>query len=450
KGSLEDKFEGFGAEPTSGLWDSIYDSMDGNQGSLQAVFDGHGAEPTVGLWASIETKLEERDRRRIIFWWWTGGVAAVLIVGLGLNFSGILNGDAEIISEDKSEINSNSVDNNDVPLINNEDDQSSQADVIAEDKSNLHEIVRENNIVDENEIRDPPKAESSRDELDEHHETVHEENNEIESAPLDLEKQIIQADNKLISSLALTAIEPIYMYYSANPVELTPLKDRFGKWEMGIEYDYWAHIPDPFVTKEASASPSASLLDQTESFNGISANAVPNEFYNNEPVVEGFVIKPLNLNYTVQYNFSRRWAICSGLNYSRHFYQSNYSSGLIESTKSAVNSIGIPLGVKWSFFHRPKVDIFTRLSHTAEVPFTEKRREIYYVSDYNTREVNLTKGLLLSGQLDLGMRFKLTDRMGLNTSIGGRYYYHQRANNTAPLQQENLWIGGKIGLSWKL
>ena len=57
-----------------------------NKGSLHNKFEGFGAQPSAKLWDSIASNLDQKKKRRVKFWWWFGsGLFAVTVLLIGLN-----------------------------------------------------------------------------------------------------------------------------------------------------------------------------------------------------------------------------------------------------------------------------------------------------------------------------------------------------------------------------
>ena len=58
-----------------------------NKGSLHNKFEGFGAQPSKNLWDSIASNLDQKKKRRaIIFWWLGSGFAAGIVVLFGVKF----------------------------------------------------------------------------------------------------------------------------------------------------------------------------------------------------------------------------------------------------------------------------------------------------------------------------------------------------------------------------
>lgn len=460
-GSLKDKFAGFGAEPSEGLFDAIYHSTEASAGSLSEKFEGFGAAPSAGLWESILARLEGKRRRRIIIWWWTGGVAALFLFGLTIN--GMINADevkqrysertAPIYSfplTDEVSEESNHEGSWNTGIANSADEKLFEEFPIDANKDRFNKTGRE----DQNhpsEIRPKEKLVVVNQKVNDEKES------DVKEIPENDHSHAVGDDQKSVDILNLPLSDLAFI--PVNPevlsINLDPLKVKKSGWEFGIEYDYWTAIRDPFVPKkeDLAALPVSSLTDSEENFVPITNTDISlaeSANYNNEPATIGSIQKPLNLNLTARYHFNPRVSIHSGLNYSRHFFRTAYNSNQLQYTTSAINSIGVPIGFKWNFFHRPAFDIYTDVQQLFELPFSERTEEVNFLGESNKVQGGFASGLLLSAQTGLGFRYGLTEKISVNMSANLRYYYLQRVNGTAPLHQENMWLGARIGISWRL
>ncbi|MCG8577607.1 MAG: PorT family protein [Flavobacteriales bacterium] len=486
KGSLKDKFDGFGAEPNAALWDSIANSIDQPKGSLTEKFDGFGAEPSAGLWDSISGELDGRKKRRGIIWWWTAGLAALILLGFVSYKADWFTTSQPVIGEEKHQ----SIQEKETAEEGNDPKQNSQlqagvsndsegetiVDVSMTDsqQSSLSDFNSDGGRVektDEQSTRLTQKTESGSTTKNggqtnevEGEEMVNEENSNPESTPEnnfennDLTQQTgVGEQQQNREDISPTDPPPVLKLDNNSTAELAsvPLnfEKRKPKWELSAGYTYLntldKKVKGGTVINSSTAAPPPT---DNEDFSPIDpslglAEQMPT--YNSQQAVAGNAERPLNFELLLHRNTNKGAAFFTGLTYSRQYYQSFYNSYSLYSTQSIVTTVGIPLGMKVYLADRPRWGLYTDFSLLSEIPVWEKRTE--YETSFNLLEKNQSKvrGIMLSSQLGIGAEYKFNQRFGLRTTVMGRYYYLQLIKNTPPLQKRDLWLGANVSLYWR-
>lgn len=390
-------------------------------GSLNERFEGFGAAPSDALWGQIADALDDKKKRRGIIWWWAGGAMAAGLAAL-ISFSlyqYASNGQIEesaIVAIDKL-------------------DQQNQIEAVQEDLTTDVVIIEEgifNKDLIENKKQaedivqtDKPKQKLKIELGSEHLPIV--KNDEQMGKISDIE---IAHNVTILEKSEISLLETKVLTYPAlECMDITRMSiDK--PWEVGFTVDYWSDLNTQDYENDLGTTNmnEFALID-------ISASSI----------AEGTVSKNINVSGFLGKYLSSRWAWRTGLEYSQTKYFANYNSN---SATTKVSSLSIPLGAKFDVVKRPKLKFRIGGSVVNEFPITEKV-EADYTTYYESNSL-FKMGYMAACQMDLTLDIKIGKNLFLSAAPTYRYYFIQEFKSQESLLRRDHWIGGKIGLTWIL
>ncbi len=428
-------------------------------GSLQGRFEDFGALPSNALWGKIEDRIQEKRNRRGLFFWWTSGIAAVLLLSFGIYYfsnSAVENTTIENIVDESgqpvSPENSNPIVADNSELTNDSQEENS-SDNSAEEALEDDTEEKVNNgpynavkwpatdpVVEENNLTDLEKSV----EMDEYvvAETLRSltTREKIELLPQ--------------STLATLLILPLEIASDVPPTTIDRPVKQLKKWELGLDYAFFGPASKGTSTADLNTGPIATANDFGQETIPVGfASVQMNETYAPAQVTSATALRPLNASFSLRRHFGRRWSGSIAGVFSNQRYRTNYSPGSLELTKSSVLSAGFAAGIRMNLNpNGKKWKWFTGIGHQMDIPFHEKRIETYNVA-LAASEAKFGKkvfGLQNCATAEIGLRRNLSDRLSLQMSWNGRWYYYQRMNDTAPLSNRSIWLGGTAGIFWSI
>lgn len=424
-----------------------------NSGSLKDRFEGYGAAPSEGLWDRIEDSLDEKKKRRGIIWWWFGGIAAVLVLAFGMYKLGYKDG-AEIsqnsevkieTSEDQNELsNKNSVERN-------EEYQIVAIDTTIENDSS-EEIDPESIQKDQNVEMLVVKEEKNESKLEGDELNLQIIETHIENSPLfdrEIEKIRLLPPSK-IPFVAIDRVEPVF-----NPEDfvLDPIQ-KPERLPIYFGFAVTSRRPISYSMAKLEATPT-SMTDFAST--GLGGNTVTNSgntqvgaLYNApEPIVESWVSRTVGLNFYAGKYLSKRFAVQTGLDINYWRFTTQYDAQNIQYARTSLFTLGIPAKVKLDLINKERFHLYSAGGLIVEIPVVERIKTSYYndVFDY---ENHLNFGLMGALEFDLGAEFRLKEKLFLNVNPGFRWYFMQRIDATHPLARKNNWFCASLGLRWEI
>ena len=233
---------------------------------------------------------------------------------------------------------------------------------------------------------------------------------------------------------------------------LKPKEEINKPWETGFEISYWEDLgrvsfglADAMPVQSTDMAPgNYNVIDQSSDF-GL-------ENYTSAPILqEAWVHKNLNLSGFVGKYFSKRWAWRVGLDFSRSSYFSDYlNANPIESATTSITSIGIPISLKLDVIQRDRFNFRTGFAFVNEVPIFESVKADYGVAALAESVKQFNVGYMGALKFDLTTEFRIGPRAYLALSPSYKYYFTQRIGSQNLLIRKDHWLGGSIGLTWKL
>ncbi len=139
---------------------------------------------------------------------------------------------------------------------------------------------------------------------------------------------------------------------------------------------------------------------------------------------------PLTFGLSAKVNFTKRWAVGAGVNWTmlRRTFNGRYvkvENGVSKSSDTEVQHslqyIGIPVNAFYNIIESPRIKFYTYAGGTVEKGISN----VYRVQDIkNVPSVrNSVKGVQLSAGAGLGVEFIVVDWLGIYINPGVRYYF---------------------------
>lgn len=139
---------------------------------------------------------------------------------------------------------------------------------------------------------------------------------------------------------------------------------------------------------------------------------------------------PLTFGLSAKVNFTKRWAVGAGVNWTmlRRTFNGRYvkvENGVSKSADTEVQHtlqyIGIPVNAFYNIIESPRIKFYTYAGGTVEKGISN----VYRVQDIkNVPSVrNSVKGVQLSAGAGLGVEFIVVDWLGIYINPGVRYYF---------------------------
>lgn len=422
------------------------------KGSLQAKFQGFGAAPSDALWGSISDSLDEKKKRRGFIWWWVAGSSAAIIITV-LSVFNMNNNPAEtnspiVITEEN--INEKNVD-----LTSDEEEQIVE---IENNKIKIEEVGNEktemhvsNNSTDNSNVIEDAYSESKKDDKEIiKEEKIKKQDELIVEDNLENKRIIPELSNRVEIQLMKTSITENLVYNPTRPSfpenEIIPKPKIKMPWEFGFALAYWNDLGE----FNNGAQESFALADQTSGTTINQSGLDLNSVYNSSaPLLNGgWVRKNVNLNLFIGKYMSNRWAWRIGLVYSRTSYYSLYNQVELIDARTNITSIGIPVSMKFDMIKKDKFRLNTQLGVLNEFPFYEGSTTNYGPSQLKENTFNIS--YMGAVQLNVGAEFKISNNLFLGINPGFKYYFTQQFSAKNLLIKKNNWIGGSIGLTWEL
>lgn len=442
---------------------------DKHRGSLGSKFEGFGAAPSAGLWDSIADSLDGKKKRRGIIWWWTGsGMAAVGLIsilvfnwngttnqlgndqtnplaskekardwGLAVNHSTDLNasGVQDVLAEEQAEI---PVDNHKNALAN-AGNQTGSGDEIAvengqginENKTEADEIINRADVMKDHENEE---------------ELVLEEKEQNQPEISDDPMNLLPINSP--SLLDLLGNRPLLA-----KIESTP--NRTSNWEIGLGLSSWRAsrtvVNAPINMNET--------FDETDTSDGGTISISAENVEAND--VGTVISRPIGFKFHAAYQYSSRFRLTTGLlleqtRYKRKGDLTDSGQAFAEAdvlynyhpNSVRVSSIGVPIGIEYDFLKKRRFRMGAGVGLINEIPVMESYLPTYDVNFVGKKGYvrNGIIGYNLASELNLNVSYYLTERWRIQGNYGARLYLVERSNSELSLPRRNLFLGGSLNL----
>ncbi|MEX1000692.1 MAG: outer membrane beta-barrel protein [Crocinitomicaceae bacterium] len=440
-----------------------------HKGSLTDKFEGFGAAPSDELWGKIDAGLEEKKKRRGIIWWWMGSGMAAIIAISALGYHFYPQNEAGTVVENTEEQQAEEIiktESTDHPgTEQTEDVQKDKNTVMADVAVNSDNTTKNTAPITENEVKPDPFPEENNTASDKNNkplivkgseQAVSKDKSEEDVTEEDLpEKPVKESDKpalisgeigqiplKNISKLPLQPAQPKW-------IKIEPFKKKLP-WEFGVSYTFYTPLPWSWPSKSelVPTSPYSTAVEQEQTISS-SYDFTQDSYGSSPPLVESSVNKNFNLHAFVGKYFKPRWAWRSGLHFSRSVYRSYYDGFVVEYANTTINSLSIPLSLRADVVQREKFRLTSHLGIFNEFSVLEKS-ENYFTDGTKSSFGKWVAGYALGTEAGLDAVFRITDRLNLQFGTSYRIYLLQNVKAQNALVFKRHWFGASLGVVWRM
>jgi opacity protein-like surface antigen len=165
---------------------------------------------------------------------------------------------------------------------------------------------------------------------------------------------------------------------------------------------------------------------------------------------------PLSFGAGVKFDFTPRWSLGVGLNYTlltSKFY-GNYTKvgedGAIEAShqsniRNSQHYLGIPVNAYYNIINQERLNFYAYAGGTVEKCIADR----YQVLSTSIVHNEKAKGVQLSANIGIGVEFMLGNHLGLYIDPSLRYYFNCRQPKSIRTAQP-LMLGFEMGLRVKI
>lgn len=439
-------------------------------GSLKEKFGHFGAAPTEQLWDSISSSLDQKEKkRRGIFWWWFAGVAASGLLLFGIYYLGYQVGKNE---NNIAEENSNAVEISNANSSKSNDEVEMKVDANGElnndgnvQSTASHAVIgNTDNAVSDFEKNSTTKSDESQNNRDNHLDGMTSSTEDDIEIPSDdhlnetrhaLETADPIKDNSIVNSTEkMTRLD----YPQIHKIEL-PHVDNFNapflaesvndfgnnKWEIGFSIETLTSLsPDEeplYFDAGNGFTADFSSLENTIQGTGILSSQSPSS---------GTISRPLSIDFSIARTFGKRWSLQSGLGVNWVKSTTFYDYLSPSQVNASFFSLSVPLVAEFDFVKRKRFEFSAGLGIVNEIPLYLRSASIYPVLEFKTVSKSFISGYMSSGLLNLGVSYRITEKMKIGLHPNLRHYFFQSMKSDFPVVEKKTWVGANIGLVWEI
>lgn len=434
-------------------------------GSLKEKFGNFGAAPTEQLWDSISSSLDQKEKkRRGIFWWWFAGIAASGLLLFGIYYLGYQAGKSE---KNIAEENGNSVERSDATAIES--------------------LPSGNMTIATNEEHQNKSNVSSTGSLPEVQMTA--------ATKTDLKNGSDVSSTGPIPSVGMTGITNNDLKNGSNlsskvsrpPIEMTVSKNNnlllSNKEKMArLDYPKIHKIESPHDDNfEASFTSPNEILSASNKWEiGFTVgtqmspspkeepiyfdlgNGITADFSSMENTIQGTgllsslspssgtISRPLSIDFSIARTFGKRWSLQSGLGINWTKSTTFYDSFLPSQVNASFFSLSVPLVAEFDFVKRKRFEFSAGAGIVNEIPFYSRSASLYPVLESTAVSKSFIRGYMCSGLFNLGVSYRLTEKMNIGLHPNVRHYFFQSMKSDFPVVEKKTWFGANIGLVWEI
>jgi hypothetical protein len=409
-------------------------------GSLKEKFGNFGAAPTEQLWNSISSSLDQKEKkRRGIFWWWFAGIAASGLLLFGIYYLGYQAGKSEI---NLAEENSVSVENSNLNSTGSRplDELTSVTNGDLEKRSDVNSIGTlpsiETTVVTNDEHQNKSNV-TSTGSLPAVEMTVANEHNLVLTSP----EKMTRLEYPKIHKITLPHDDNFDASYT-SPDEML---SATNKWEIGFSVGTQMSLSpkeeELYVDLGNGILPDFSSMENTIQGTGLLSSQSPSS---------GSISRPLSIDFSIARTFGKRWSLQSGLgiNWTKSTTFYDYISP--SQIDASFFSLSAPLVAEFDFVKRKRLEFSTGVGIVNEIPFYSRSASLYPLLETNSVSKSFISGYMCSGLVNLGVSYKLTEKMKIGLHPNVRHYFFQSMKSDFPVLEKKTWIGANIGLVWEI
>ncbi len=434
-------------------------------GSLKEKFGNFGAAPTEQLWNSISSSLDQKEKkRRGIFWWWFAGIAASGLLLFGIYYLGYHVGKSEknITAEnnkaiEKSDVNSEeSLTSGEMTRITNEDlgitpDVNSTGTLLSgEMPVATNDVPKiESNVSSTGSLPKVEMTGSKDDELERRSDASSAVSLPAVEMTVANEHHLVLTSTEKMTRLDYPKIHTITLphddNFEASFTSPNEILSASNKWEIGFT-----------VGTQMSPSPKEEPI-YFDLGNGITA-----DFSSMENTIQGTgllsslspssgtISRPLSIDFSIARTFGKRWSLQSGLGINWTKSTTFYDSFLPSQVNASFFSLSVPLVAEFDFVKRKRFEFSAGAGIVNEIPFYSRSASLYPVLESTAVSKSFIRGYMCSGLFNLGVSYRLTEKMNIGLHPNVRHYFFQSMKSDFPVVEKKTWFGANIGLVWEI
>lgn len=182
------------------------------------------------------------------------------------------------------------------------------------------------------------------------------------------------------------------------------------------------------------------------------------DFAEDERIYESantFYLIPIIAGVGLRINFTKRWSLGVGLNYTylKRRFEGSYDYGGTENyiCKDITNDqhyVGIPVNAFYNITTGGKIKFYVYAGGTVEKCVSNSYSFKYY--DYNKVLKQSVGGLQASVNAGLGLQFCITDHFGIYLDPSFRYYFRNYLQPKSLRTTQPFQINAELGVRWDL
>jgi hypothetical protein len=426
---------------------------DEQRGALGDRFESFGAEPSSGLWDSIANSLDQKKKRKGIIWWWIGsGIAAI-----GIIFILLINPTQTNVDGLRAGARLKANHENEKP--NTTANETTLSKKLASSKLMDRDLVidenNRSNLSKNKEVDSKLTPKKQPDDLSPNP-PVKKEIALINEVAIDKQKV------EKVSKLPLADVEELFVAKANQNLMIGDVPElNQQKWELGFGVNSWMVSNRLLSAVNEQNNFSELIVDSGAGTAGFTIEA--SDLY-------AKANRPLGFNFYAGYRVRPNLRITSGLNYET----TNYSIRTIENEvydagafqvyneltadqnkyyrPTKITSISLPIGLDWDFFGTRRMRFGTGLSILNEFPIMEQSLSVSGLSfDGGTTPTKARiSGYHFGTGLNLIATYFLTERCRVQLNPGVRGYWFQKTNASDLIPHRRLWYGGSVNLIWNI
>lgn len=187
---------------------------------------------------------------------------------------------------------------------------------------------------------------------------------------------------------------------------------------------------------------------------GLLAASEQSPLYDRDYPVEKQYRLPITIGLSGSYNFTKRWGFTSGITYTRlsSFYAYK-SDDYCYKSEQILQNIGIACNVNYNLWYYKRFSLYAAAGGLVEKNISGKLYIEESIDNKLVTNINdsfIIKQLQWAVSASAGLKYKLTERIGLYFEPGVTYYFDNSADTDTYYMDNPLNFCLKIGLSFSL
>jgi len=400
-----------------------------NKGSLQHKFDNFGANASPSVWNSIASTLDVNKRKKaLVIWWTTTGIAACLLTIFGLQFMTPYTTKNLIKNKQPQQQKQNVI----IAPTNKIIDTTNLTQI----KNNHHQSMIENNNKTENKSKNKeqllkPKPKSTKNTRVNQPHLSKKENLEQsvknKNLALNESKDILKLKRKFDVDLTQNQINS---ELALQIIDYTPKQE--SKWEFGTK-----------IQSQIGFSNAEQYASETN--NTINAFDAPSNAFVQSTPLNIKTNRPLTLRFELKRNNKKRINFKTGIDAGWVFTQAIESSN---DYKKSIITIGIPLKLDLKILSKKRFALHSDFGLVNDIPILEFGKYGLY-NESTTQNTKFISGFMGGLEMGLNAQYALNENIKISAGTGIKWYYLQRIKNASPLIEQRTFGLFNFGLIWR-